>query len=274
MRAAAPTLSVVIPAYNEEARLGRSLRTVVDYLNQYASSELIVVDDGSTDDTAGLAERTLKRAGRVSLRVLRYSRNRGKGYAVRLGLLSARGTVGLFTDADLSTPVTEIPVLVDPITRGECDLTLGSRAVDRTLIGIRQPWLRETGGRIFNLFIRSATGLQFCDTQCGCKAFRMRVCRPLLEAATVDRFGFDVEWLYIAQKAGLRVREIPVRWDHCDGSKVSVRRDSLRMIQEVSAIRRAAAKGVYDQAIGIMRMTSHDDVLESTPRTLAPKAIA
>ena len=160
--------------------------------------------------------------------MISYKSNLGKGRAVRLGLLAARGDVALFSDADLSTPITETPKLVDPIMRGECDLTFGSRALDRNLIGVHQPWRREQGGRIFNLAVRLATGLPFWDTQCGFKAFRMAACRPLVEAATVDRFGFDVELIYLAYRAGLRLREIPVRWDHNEGSKVSVMSDSFR----------------------------------------------
>jgi len=182
------------PAYNEAARLGLSLSKIVDYLNQhFESAELIVVDDGSTDDTAGVAETAFAKAEGVSTRVIRYGKNRGKGYAVRVGLLSAAADVVLFTDADLSTPITETPKLVDPIRSGEFDVTFGSRALDRSLIGVHQPWRREQGGRLFNLLVRAATGLPFWDTQCGFKAFRMSVCRPLVECVQIERFGFDVD---------------------------------------------------------------------------------
>lgn len=244
------SLSIVVPAYDEGVRLGKSLRAIVTYLNEYApESELIVVDDGSTDETAATARAELSDSKNVHTSVISYHSNLGKGRAVRLGLLASRGEITLFTDADLSTPITETPKLIDPILRGECDLAFGSRALDRSLIGVHQPWRREQGGRVFNLAVRLATGLPFWDTQCGFKAFRMSVCRPLIEGATIDRFGFDVELLYVAYRAGLRLQEIPVRWDHAEGSKVNVASDSLKMLSEVGRIRQQARRGVYDRAI-------------------------
>ncbi len=246
----ASSISIVIPAYNEAARLGKSLRTVLDYLNaEWEGSELIVVDDGSNDETAKIAERSFAHANRVKTRLIHNQPNRGKGHAVRTGILAAQAPVVLFSDADLSTPITETPKLVDPIQQGDCDLAFGSRALDRSLIGVHQSWRREQGGRVFNLVVRLATRLPYWDTQCGFKAFRMSACRPIIEAATIDRFGFDVELLYVAHLAGLRLQETAVRWDHNDGSKVSVLRDSLRMFNEVQVIRRQARRGLYDQFI-------------------------
>jgi dolichyl-phosphate beta-glucosyltransferase len=253
MRPASVSLAVVIPAYNEAARLGRSLTTVLEFLNQCGPSEVIVVDDGSNDGTADVAERSLRIAGQVAATVLRVERNRGKGYALRSGLLAAQAPLALFMDADLSTPLAEVPRIVNPILLDEADVVIGSRALDRSLTFIRQPWWRETGGRLFNLAIRAATGLRFWDTQCGFKAFRMDLVRPILHAATIDGFAFDVEWLYVAHRAGLRLQEIPVRWDHCDGSKVSLRRHSLQMLQEIQRIRRQARAGVYENAIARIR---------------------
>jgi dolichyl-phosphate beta-glucosyltransferase len=248
------TISIVVPAYNEAARLGKSLPEILDYLNREISSpELIIVDDGSTDDTAAVAREILAKPDRVRASVVSYQSNLGKGRAVRLGLLAARGDVALFTDADLSTPISETPKVVEPIMSGECDLVFGSRALDRGLIGVHQPWRREQGGRVFNLAVRLATGLPFWDTQCGFKAFRMDVCRPLIEGATIDRFGFDVELIYLAYRAGLRLREVPVRWDHNEGSKVNVFSDSFRMLNEVGLIRQQARRGVYDKAIKAAR---------------------
>lgn len=243
-------LSIVVPAYNEGARLEKSLVTVVDYLKDYApGSELIVVDDGSTDSTAETAREVLGKAQNVHASVISYQTNLGKGRAVRLGLLASRCEIALFMDADLSTPVTEVPKLVAPIESNECDLAFGSRALDRSLIGVHQPWRREQGGRIFNLAVRLATGLPFWDTQCGFKAFRMSSCRPVVAGATIDRFGFDVELLYVARRAGLRLKEIPVRWDHAEGSKVTLMSDSIKMLGEVERIRQQARRGVYDRAI-------------------------
>ncbi|HEY0386365.1 MAG TPA: dolichyl-phosphate beta-glucosyltransferase [Pyrinomonadaceae bacterium] len=250
-----PSLSIITPAYNEASRLGKSLDTILEFLETYpGGGELIVVDDGSQDETARIAEQTLARAQEtVRTQLLGVHPNRGKGHAVRRGLLAASAPVALFTDADLSTPITETTKLVRPIEAGEADLTFGSRALDRSLIGIHQPWRREQGGKIFNLIVRLATRLPFWDTQCGFKAFRMSVCRPLIEAATIDRFGFDVELIYLAHLAGLFLAEIPVRWDHYEGSKIEVLRDSLRMTDEVRLIRRQARSGYYQKAIEAAR---------------------
>src|SRR3954453_6465029 len=244
------SLSVIIPAYNEAARLGKTLRGVVDYLSENSpDGEVIVVDDGSSDQTADLARQVFQDSKGLRTSVISYKSNLGKGRAVRLGLLATRGDVALFSDADLSTPITEAPKLVEPIVNGQSDVTFGSRALDRRLIGVHQSWRREQGGRVFNLVVRVATGMPFWDTQCGFKAFRMSVCRPLIEAATVDRFGFDVELLYLAFRAGLNLKEIPVRWDHNEGSKVTLFSDSFKMVNEVNLIRQQARRGVYDSAI-------------------------
>lgn len=251
------SLSIVVPAYNEATRLRKSLPEILDYLNRETSgSELIVVDDGSSDNTAAVAREMLANPEGVRTSVVSYQSNLGKGRAVRLGLQASRCEVALFTDADLSTPITETPKLVEPIARGECDLAFGSRALDRELIGVHQSWRREQGGRVFNLAVRLATGLPFWDTQCGFKAFRMEVCRPLIEGATIDRFGFDVELIYLAYRAGLRLREVPVRWDHYEGSKVNLFSDSFKMLNEVGLIRQQARRGVYDQAIKAARELS------------------
>jgi glycosyltransferase involved in cell wall biosynthesis len=232
-----PPFSVVIPCFNEAARIGETLRLTLDYLTANAPQcELIVVNDGSTDETGAIARERLKSA-KIETRLLENFPNRGKGAAVRSGLLAAREPIGLFFDADLSTPLGETPKLIEPIANGEIDIAFGSRALDRGLIGIHQPWRREQAGRAFNLLVRIATGLPFWDTQCGFKAFRLDVCRPILESACLDGFAFDVELLYLAQRAGLRIREIPVRWNHAEGSKVRFFQDSLRMLREVIVLR-------------------------------------
>ncbi|HEX8851873.1 MAG TPA: dolichyl-phosphate beta-glucosyltransferase [Pyrinomonadaceae bacterium] len=246
-----PSLSIIIPAYNESARLGKTLLTIFAYLSEQPyQSELIVVDDGSQDETARVAEEafaTVERP-RTEARVIRIEQNRGKGYVVRTGLLAARAPVALFSDADLSTPITETPKLVSPIRAGQYDVVFGSRALDRSLIGVHQPWTREQSGRFFNLLMRLGTGLPFWDTQCGFKAFRMDVCRPVVEACRIDRFGFDVELLYVAHAAGLRLKEWPVRWDDVAGSKVSFR-TGLQGFGELREVRRNWKRGLYDEAV-------------------------
>ena len=230
--------SIVIPAYNEAGRIGGSLRAALEYLGRVSpESELIVVNDGSTDATPDIVREAFSAAGPLKTRLIEHYPNRGKGAAVRAGLLAAAQPIGLFSDADLSTPIDEAAKLVEPIVAGEVDIAFGSRALDRRLIGNHQPWRREQGGRVFNLIVRVATGLPFWDTQCGFKAFRLDTCRPVIEKAQIDGFGFDVELLYLAHQAGLRLREVPVRWNHYDGSKVSFFRDSLRMFREVIELR-------------------------------------
>ncbi|MDT5268147.1 MAG: hypothetical protein QOH49_333 [Acidobacteriota bacterium] len=249
------SLSIVIPAYNESARIGKTLREVVAYLEeQPGGGEVIVVDDGSQDDTTSVAKSvfTEQQSRGVEGRVIRVEPNRGKGNAVRAGLLAARNTVAAFFDADLSMPITETPKLVEPIRSGQYDVVFGSRALDRRLIGTHQPWTREQSGRFFNLIMRRLTGLPFKDTQCGFKAFRMDVCRSVVEGALIDRFGFDVELLFIAHRAGLRMLEYPVRWNDVAGGSVSFK-TGLKGFAELNEVRRNAAHGLYAAAIARAR---------------------
>jgi glycosyltransferase involved in cell wall biosynthesis len=241
-----PDLSIVIPAYNESERLGEPLRLVLAYLEASGTNaEVIVVDDGSSDNTAAVAEREFEGLSTDMARVVSYEQNRGKGFAVKTGLLEARADIALFSDADLSTPIEETPKLIEPIKAGKFDVTFGSRALDRSLIGTRQPWRREQGGKVMNLVIRTLSGLPFSDTQCGFKAFNMSKFRPLLDVMSIDRFGFDVEFLFVADHHKLRLAEIPVRWNDVAGSKVSVFRDTRRMISELLQIRSNAKNGSY-----------------------------
>jgi len=243
-----PDVSIVIPAYNESERLGAPLKTILEFVSKTDMNvEVIVVDDGSSDDTAKVAERILQEKPEIQSNVIRYEKNRGKGFAVKTGLLAAKADVALFSDADLSTPIEEMSKLVDPIIKGECDVAFGSRALDRSLIGTRQPWRREQGGRVMNFIIRTMSGLPFSDTQCGFKAFDLVKYRPLLDVMKIDRFGFDVEFLFVANYHKLRLKEIAVRWNDVEGSKVSVFRDTRRMINELSQIRRNAKNGIYDK---------------------------
>jgi glycosyltransferase involved in cell wall biosynthesis len=242
-----PEFSIVVPAFNEEGRVGQTLRSIFRHVRNTARrTEVIVVDDGSSDSTMSEAQNAFAEFPEIDSRVIRYGENRGKGYAVKTGLAEARAPIALFSDADLSTPIEEFEKLVSPILSGACDVAFGSRALDRKLIGTRQPWRREQSGKVFNLAVRVLTGLPFWDTQCGFKAFNMRVFRPLLPMMQIERFGFDVEFLYVANYRGLRLKEIPVRWNHCEGSKISVFRDSQRMFREILRVRGNSRSGVYD----------------------------
>ena len=242
-----PDISIVVPAFDEDERLGDSIEKMLAYVRENnLAAELVVVDDGSSDRTAEIARESASEYPQTVTRVIRYEQNRGKGYAVKTGLMSAEADVAIFSDADLSTPIEELPKLVDPIRSGQFDVTFGSRAIDRSLIGDRQPWRREQGGRVINFVIRKMSGLEFADTQCGFKAFNMVKFRPLLDLMTIDRFGFDVEFLYVAKYHGLKLAEIPVRWNDVAGSKVSVVRDTRRMFSELSQIRSNAKKGAYE----------------------------
>ena len=242
-----PALSIIVPAFEEEARLGISVRKILVYIeNEKLNAELIIVDDGSNDKTTEIAEKACAEFPAIETKVIRYEQNKGKGFAVKTGLLAARADIALFTDADLSTPIEELPKLVAPIESGKYDVTFGSRALDRSLIGIHQPWRREQGGKVFNFIVRTLTGLPFWDTQCGFKAFNLKKFRPLLELMKIDRFGFDVEFLFVADLHKLNLKEIPVRWDHDERTKVSVIRDSQRMFNEVRLIRKNAKQGIYD----------------------------
>ena len=239
-------LSIVVPAYEEEERLGESIRKILSYVGDKGiAAELIVVDDGSRDRTADVAKQVCSEFENLETKVIRYELNRGKGFAVKTGLLAASADIALFSDADLSTPIEELHKLIDPIAAGECDVAFGSRALDRSLIGTHQPWRREQGGKVFNLVVRLMTGMPFWDTQCGFKAFDLVEFRPLLNVMKIDRFGFDVEFLYVARLHGLRLQEIPVRWNNDERSKVSVIRDSIRMFDEVRQIRKNARNGIY-----------------------------
>jgi dolichyl-phosphate beta-glucosyltransferase len=246
MKEPAPELSIVIPAYNEEARLPRTLARIREYfsarrvLPELASDfaldqlEIVIVDDGSQDGTARIAEEWARQMSQV--RLVSNGENRGKGYSVRHGMLEARGRLALFTDADLSSPIEEIEKLLAALAIGN-DVAIGSRALDRSLISIHQSRLRELAGIIFNGFVRAFTGLPFYDTQCGFKIFRREPARIVFEQQRIEGFGFDPEVLFLAKRHGLRAAEIPVRWAHDPATKVHVIHDSLRMFGDLIYIR-------------------------------------
>jgi len=235
---AAPELSIIVPAYNEERRLGRALELIREYFASnppgQGAIEIIVVDDGSTDGTSKVA---LEYARSVpALRVVSNGINRGKGYSVRHGMLEARGRIALFTDADLSAPIEESAKLLAAIDAGN-DVAIGSRAVDRSLISVHQSRFREVAGIIFNGFVRLITGLPFHDTQCGFKAFVRERSLIIFEQQRIERFGFDPEVLFLARRHGLRCVEVPVRWAHDPATKVHMLRESILMFGDLIYIR-------------------------------------
>ena len=215
-----PFLSVVIPAFNEAERLPKTLGRVTAFLRDWGRThEVLVVDDGSTDETG-------HKAREAGVTLLRNDRNRGKGHAVRRGMLEARGERRLMTDADLSTPIEELPRLVARMDDG-FDVVIGSRAVPGANIEVHQPWYRENTGRLFNLFVRGLALPGLHDTQCGFKLWSVRAAREAFSAARLDGFSFDVEALYVARKRGYRIAEIPVTWRNDAASRVGLRGGSL-----------------------------------------------
>jgi dolichyl-phosphate beta-glucosyltransferase len=242
MSPAGPELSVIIPAYNEALRLPRTLERIAAYANQFDREvEVLVVDDGSTDGTAAVAEAF---RGKIpALRVVPNGRNRGKGFSVRHGVGEAHGRIALFTDADLSAPIEEADKLIAALEH--FDVAIGSRAVNRSLITVHQSPLREFAGILFNKIVRVILRLPFVDTQCGFKAFLREPCRIIFEQQRIERFGFDPELLYLARHHGLRAVEIPVRWGHSPATKVSMLRDSMQMFADVFRIRWNALVGRY-----------------------------
>jgi dolichyl-phosphate beta-glucosyltransferase len=239
-----PYLSIVIPAYNEALRVGSTLEKV----RQYAETrnypcELVLVDDGSQDETPQILESFQEHYPKA--RVLRNEPNRGKGFTVRRGVLEARGEFVLFTDADLSAPIEETNKLLAALETSGADAAVGSRALDRRLIGIHQPWRREMAGRVFNLLVRLFTGLKIRDTQCGLKLFRRATTRRAFELQRVTGFGFDPELLFLIQYLGGRIVEVPVRWNDSPATKVHFLRDSTRMFLDLVALRWRALTGRY-----------------------------
>jgi dolichyl-phosphate beta-glucosyltransferase len=239
-----PYLSVVIPAYNEALRIRTTLEKVSEYLaTRNYQTELIVVDDGSTDATPDLLrDFAVRHAG---TRILRNQPNRGKGFTVRRGVLEAKGEFVLFTDADLSAPVEETDKLLAALETNQADAAVGSRALDRRLIGVAQPWYRVQAGKVFNLIVRAITGLKIHDTQCGLKLFRSSAARRAFELQRATGFGFDPEVLFLVERLGGKVVEVPVRWNDNPATKVHFLRDSTRMFLDLLALRWRWARGHY-----------------------------
>ena len=235
-------LSVVIPAYNEAERLPGSLRRILTYLAAWGGSyEILVIDDGSSDGTAQRAQEVA--GGRV--RVLQNPGNRGKGYSVRRGMLAASGARRLMTDADLSTPIEDLPRLMARMDDG-VSIVIGSRALDESKIEVHQPWYRENMGRVFNLFVRLLMASELHDTQCGFKLFSAEAADAVFRVALMDGFVFDVEALFLAQRRGFQVAEVPVTWRNDAASRVGLLK-GFRAFPDLLRIRANEWRGRYRQ---------------------------
>jgi len=237
------TYSIVLPAYNESERIAASLERICEYASHQGwKAEIIVVDDGSSDDTVKIVQRYA--AQHSNLTLIQNPGNRGKGYSVRNGMLHAHGDVLLFSDADLSSPISEAEKLFAAIANG-ADVAIGSRWLKTELQVRRQPLYRQLLGRIFNLALRLLLGLNFSDTQCGFKAFRSSAAGLVFPQQQIERWGFDPELLYLARKHHLKVAEVPVKWAHRDGTRIHPIRDGIRMFGDVLRVRWNAMSGKY-----------------------------
>ena len=232
---AAPYVSVVVPAYNEEGRITESLKKIADYFEgkDYAF-EVVVTNDGSKDRTLEICRAFA--TDHPWLRVIHYDANRGKGYAVRTGMMNARGEHCLLCDADLATPMEQLDGFWDHVRDG-FDVVIASRAVHGSHLDRRQPAYRELAGRMFNLSVRLLAVRGIHDTQCGFKLFRREAAQTIFPLCTLNGFSFDIEVLHVAQRLGYRIREAGVHWHHCPGSKVKVLRDGMRMLRDLVMIR-------------------------------------
>ncbi len=242
-----PTYSIVIPAYNESARLAGTLEKVLAYVHERGwNAEVIVVNDGSRDNTAEIAGKFAVKD--PTLRVVENPGNRGKGYSVRNGMLHARGRIVLFSDADLSSPIEEASKLIAALEAG-ADIAIGSRWLRAETQTQRQPLHRQIFGRIFNLLLRLSLGLHFADTQCGFKAFTQGAVQAIFPLQKIERWGFDPEILFLARKFGFKVEEIPVAWGHSGGTRIHPLIDGSRMFMEMLHIRWNDLTGKYDTSV-------------------------
>ena len=227
-------LSVVIPVYNEQVRIGDSLTQVLRYLDTFPLSyEILIVDDGSTDLTMKVVAETCQ--GRSEIRTLHYKQNRGKGYAVRCGMMEGKGRYRLFCDADLSTPIEELERLVFLLDQGY-DLCIASRAVPESQVTVHQPIYRELMGKIYNRIVRLMLALPFSDTQCGFKCLKGDVADTVFPLLQVDRFGFDVELLYVARHLGYSIKEVGTKWRNSPATKVGLIIDPIKMVATIPKI--------------------------------------
>ena len=242
-----PVYSIVIPAFNEAARIPATLQSVLACIRERGwQAEVIVVNDGSTDETADIVRGFMAQA--PELRMMENPGNRGKGYSVRAGMLEARGQIVMFTDTDLSSPIDEAERLFAPIVAG-ADIAIGSRWLESSRQTHRQPLYRQFFGRCFNAVTRMVMGLPFADTQCGFKAFTRQAAQTVFRLQTIERWGFDPEILFIARKRGYRIVEVGVSWAHDKRSRMSYLRDGIVMLQEIATIRWNAITGHYSRKL-------------------------
>lgn len=238
-----PSFSLIVPMFNEAGRMERTLRPMLSFVDQHhLRGEVVLVDDGSTDQTFARAQELLQTLENSRGTAITLGVNRGKGAAVREGMKKATGSVRLFADADNATPIEELDRLL-PMVSSPRHIVIGSRSIDRSLLEVRQPWWRERMGKSFNLILRSIVGLPFHDTQCGFKLFGEEAAEICFSRQKLDGFAFDVELLWIARLHGLEVTETPVRWRHVDESRVDPLRDSLRMLRDALKVRWLHRKG-------------------------------
>ncbi len=248
-----PKYSIVIPAFNESGRIPATLESVIACIRAHSwDAEIIVVNDGSTDNTAEL----VLNIGRTApeLRMIENPGNRGKGYAVRNGVLHSLGDIVMFTDSDLSAPIEEAERLFAAITSG-ADIAIGSRWLATSRQTHRQPLYRQFFGRCFNAVCRMVMRLPFVDTQCGFKAFTRAAAQTVFQLQTIERWGFDPEILFIALKRGYRIQEVPVSWAHDARSRISYLRDGLQMLKELAIVRWNALTGHYNRHIDAILRT-------------------
>jgi dolichyl-phosphate beta-glucosyltransferase len=246
-----PQYSIVIPAYNEAARIAGALESVVGCIRSRGwFAEVVVVNDGSRDQTADIVRGFAARAPEI--RLLENPGNCGKGYSVRHGLLEAFGEIVMFTDADLSAPIEEAEDLFAPLRVG-ADIAIGSRWLQRTRQTIRQPLYRQLFGRCFNAVTRIVMGLPYADTQCGFKAFTRAAAQTIFQLQTIERWGFDPEILFIARKRGYEVVEVPVSWAHDERTRISYLKDGLRMLQDIAIVRWNALLGRYNKRVELIQ---------------------